>query len=265
MAEFALQYCALVGPCCQTVGAQANEATCRGQVESNYAGRFDGRAGDTCLADLRAATAHSNFCAEDLADTPSCAILEVRGSKQPGEECNTDAACAPSTEGHVACAFSSDSRKQVCEIQLVGALGATPCVGYMEGRRRELNDDIKPARAYLCDRAQGLRCDGASKTCVALSNVGGTCVRDGDCENSASCNAGRCVARAAVGSHCDRVTNAIKCDLDAYCNPDTSKCAPLLSVGEPCSNGISCGAGRCISGKCQQGGSYLTLGFLCGH
>ena len=84
--------------------------------------------------------------------------------------------CAPSPEGKVTCFTQFDSKggeTKVCQLQIVGKAGDTPCIGTKDGEVTSYSTDsgtnaAPPSRGYICNVASGLSCDGTAKQCVVI-------------------------------------------------------------------------------------------------
>src|SRR5690606_31454931 len=117
-----------------------------------------------CLAQLRKAAPLAEFCSEfGNLEQPACPDARrkvLAGSKKLGETCASDAECAPSFEGVVAC-------KSVCQVTKRGRSGDGPCVATIEGDVEVLNDgEASGPEAFVCFLRDGLVCDPTSTKCM---------------------------------------------------------------------------------------------------
>jgi hypothetical protein len=138
-----------------------------------------------------------------------------------------------------------------CQIQIRGSAGATPCVGSVRGGvtlyAGTSSGDI-PDQGYLCDAADGLRCDGTA--CVALTAEGATCELSSDCADADFCDAttGTCAARKPIGAAC--IDQALECQDGAYCETTAMTCVAQMDVGAACTDNGQCLTSNCPNGTC---------------
>lgn len=264
--EFISQVCAEFAGCCQTAGLRADGAQCRALYgASGSAGGYDQAAATACLQEVRALG--ESKCDFVASATPSCSrVFAAGGRAQPGEACEDEGDCAPSSEGQVTCAsdFVNDATVRQCQVRLPGVVGSTPCVGTVQGSITfSLGNDGLPPKGYLCDTADGLLCDSQSGACRALGALGETCSGGSySCILSAYCDlaSGTCKARAALGAACQ--VDA-ECQDAAYCEPSSKICAAQRAPGATCALDSECDYGNCTNQKCGPSDD-LALVFLCG-
>ena len=157
--SFVSQYCELLAPCCAKVNRPTDGAQCRaflGAFSGTY--QYDAAKGSACLSEVRARQSAPTFCDDPDDRAESCnAVFKENGTgtKQPGEPCSNDGDCASSPEGDVDCAssYSGDAVTKVCQLQLRGKEGDTPCAGTRDGSTTSYSssggDGPPPARAYI--------------------------------------------------------------------------------------------------------------------
>ncbi len=271
---FIAGYCDLLVPCCAQAGLRADGVQCRGFAGGLAPSDYDPVAGDKCLAEMRAASSSPDFCDDfGQSKSPSCDSVfpsNASGTKAPGESCSDDDECAKSSEGEVECAqarTSGGAEVRKCQLVLKGTEGATPCAGTKEGNvtyTPSFEDDVPP-KAYLCDVADGLRCDNTTRACVKVPAVGEDCGSGyASCVEGAYCDGGKCAARKALGADCSFDSQCVE---SAYCAPDAKTCTPKLADGAPCTSSNRCASGACVNDKCDKssGGADLGLTLLCGN
>jgi hypothetical protein len=94
--------------------------------------------------------------------------------------------------------------------------------------------------------AHGLRCDLASRKCVARSD-GSVCVADNECPDTQYCAGSTCSPRIPAGGSCNGMPNA--CAAWMACNLQTFVCEAAGHVGQQC--GLSGGSAfLCAGGVC---------------
>jgi hypothetical protein len=262
--KFADDYCAEVAKCCAEAKLPGDGATCRMLMSFASAGSsFNTQAGDACLADMRSQVSAGTFCAE-LGTSACDAVFDSgSGNKKPGETCDFDDECAPSSEGDVKCASVSVDGAFIdkCQVQIPGKAGDSPCVGTKDGSmtmyyHTSNATDVLP-RGYICDMANGLRCkDG---TCTALPKVGEACDYVNDCVRDAYCDyaADKCAARIPAGGACSG-SNSDECVEGYYCD---KQCVAKLDNGASCTSGSVCKSGSCANGACS---GNFGLSLMCG-
>ena len=272
--DFIAQVCQRYMPCCAAAGKPSDGSACRSFLGAFAGQTYDAAAGKACLGELDAQKSSPSFCDGNFTSksTPSCgkALSSTGGTKKPGETCESDSECAPSSEGDVNCQslyLSGGSSIRKCQVLVAGKAGDTPCVGTVDGNVTSYetsgDTDVLP-KAFLCDVANGVRCDSTRK-CVAIPKLGeacdgfgsNTCTKDAYCDSTAK----KCVARVAIGAACD--TFSSNCVSGAYCDSTSKQCTKALADGAPCSSSTPCASHSCVNGKC--GGSIdLGTAFLCG-
>jgi hypothetical protein len=276
--SFASQYCEIFSQCCGKKGYPADGSTCRNFLSQSASGRtYDPVAGDACISELRAASSKPDFC--DTGSSPaSCSGVyqSAGGGAQPGATCKQDSDCASSPEGKVDCAshYSNGSETRVCQVQIKGKENDTPCLGTRDGNLTSFsssgsNDAPPPSRGFICDVADNLYCDGQTKKCTRIQDVGGPGTTGGTyaCVKSAYCDftTKTCVARLPAGADCSSGGSNV-CQDKLYCDTATKKCTQGVANGAPCQRSDQCESRSCVNGKCEQGGSLGDLGYvlLCG-
>jgi hypothetical protein len=277
--NFADSYCAEVAKCCGQAGLPADGQTCRQWMAFAAAGgSYNAAAGDACLAEMRAEVGAGTFCTDfgspSSSSSPSaCDSVygSPSGNRQPGETCDFDSDCAPSSEGKVACAslYVNGAFIDKCQVQMPGQAGDTPCVGTRDGIVTTYNPpsgvtDVVP-RGYICNVADGITC--ASGTCTALAAAGATCTFSSDCVRTAFCDYHQdtCVPRIAAGAACTG-SDSSECVDGYYCPTTTAQqCIAKLANGTACTTSDMCQSDYCSNGTCQNGGlDTFGLSLLCG-
>lgn len=275
--NFIAALCQEYMPCCSKAGRPSDGSQCRAFLGAFAGGSYDAAAGDKCLAEVRAASKQPTFC-DDGFSTPSCDEVfgpSNTGTKKPGETCEQDDECAPSTEGKVRCAslyLSSGATIRKCQVTLVGKAGDSPCVGNVKGSTTwwvsSYDATDVPPRGYTCNEKDGIRCDSKSLTCTPIPKIGEAC----EPYSSDACVAGAycdrttklCTARKAVGDACETFSSE-QCVEDAYCDSTTNKCTAALEDGAACTKSEQCKSSSCVNSKCAKSISGdLGLAFLCG-
>jgi hypothetical protein len=164
-----------------------------------------------------------------------------------GEECLFTNECRQYDEP-VGC-IGSLASGSTCRAIVSGKLGEGPCLASLSPRQGlqfgSLADDAVP---MMCLEGEGLGCDAATKTCVALAAVGASCAAV-PCVPSAECVSAVCVALPKVGEPCSP-TLTPACERGAYCGPD-AVCSETVSRGARCDTGIECSSQVCIDGRCE--------------
>ena len=208
---FIEQYCSLLRPCCQASTGAGDGSGCVDFYSLFFGGQIDAATSDACLAEIHAHQNEMTFCSKVSSLTPSCqkVFSPKQGTALPGETCHTSSDCAPSTEGTVSCELvtsrppdpstpPSSSPAEICQVQIDGKLGDTPCIGTKHDSFISLNDlSPSPGRAFVCDLAKNLWCNSKNHTCEATLKLGDACTFDGGeaCGADANCGTGdKCVA-----------------------------------------------------------------------
>jgi hypothetical protein len=252
--KFGATYCAEAAKCCTQLGISGGGQLCQlmfSAVPSNAAT-------DACLAEMRTQVAAGTFCSHDGPSEACNAAFasSATGSKKPGETCEVDSDCAPSSEGKVICAsrYIGEAWVHKCQVQLRGQVGDGPCLGTQDGAMFSSTSTTAAtdvaSRGYVCDTADGVKC--SSDKCVALASLGQTCAYASDCVRTAFCDSkDRCVARVAAGATCTG-TDSDECAIGYYC-PDASprQCAAQLGTGASCSSDAMCKSSTCTDGTCK--------------
>jgi hypothetical protein len=273
---FISKFCDQYMPCCAKAGRPSDGAQCRAFYGAfSNEGTYDAAAGSACLSEIKANSSSPTFCENGISgsNAPSCSKVfsQTDGTKKPGETCASDSECAPSSEGDVDCRslFKDGATIKKCQVQITGKAGDTPCLGTVDGNLTSYNSsgdtDILP-RGYLCDIADGIRCDSATDKCVAIAKVGEACEGFGSnlCTKDAYCDTTlkKCAARKPIGEAC----TSDHCVEGAYCNTTTKVCTAAIAVGAACKSSTECISRSCVNGTCAKsgGGTDLTAAFLCG-
>jgi hypothetical protein len=298
--SFMTAYCDLLQPCCAGSSLPADGAQCRALLDATLPGTaFDVRAGDSCLAGMRASSTDDRCQGVDEQTARACDRVFVspprapRGRKPPGERCDHVDDCAPSDEGQVTCEqhFTASGRSRICQVQIRGREGDGPCLYTVPDRffaspypvviavtqvfSRGQSSESPPPRTYLCYVADGLRCDDSptpgqssavdDSLCVKLTPVGadctsGACVGDAFCEPTAR----TCQPRSALGAGCTpgRDGDDSSCVTGAFCHPTAAACQRQKTAGEPCTVNTQCRAGACVNETCREN---TDLSLLCGR
>jgi len=268
--SFIRQVCDAYMPCCTKAGKSADPSKCVGFYTAFTSGaQYDAAAANKCLDELRAQSGSPTYCDNMSGSTPSCQRVfgGAAGTAKPGETCNEDDDCAPSTEGEVECARASSGGATIkkCQVQITGKLGDTPCVGTRDGNVTSYSGsmtDVAP-KGYICYVKDGLRCDSTTKACKAIPKLGEACESFGSnsCTTDAYCDSTTklCVARKAVGQACDTFRD--DCVETAYCHDTTKVCTAAIADGGACKTSQECASRNCTNGKCEANGS---VDFLCG-
>jgi hypothetical protein len=273
--SFLQQYCDLLVPCCSTINKTGDSNKCQ-QLFGAFVGsaQYDAAAGGKCLDELHAAQSKPTFCNLDSTDSPDCSNVFATGgggTKQPGEPCSQDSECASQPDGKVRCETSFDSKggqTRICQDQIVGKAGDTPCVGTKDGNVTTFSGTsatTPPPKGYVCDVANSIYCDGTSLKCTAMADVGGACTGSSySCVKTAYCDTSimKCAARLAVDADCSKAFSG--CVDGAYCDQTSKKCTAALATGSPCTTSQQCGKAQCVNGKCDaSSGGNLGLALIC--
>jgi len=263
--KFADSYCGEVVKCCAQAGMSSNGAFCHLGMSG---GGFDKQAADACLAEVKSEVAAGTFCGSLSSPSVCNSVFSTPvGNKQPGETCQADSDCAPSSDGQVACAglYVDTGWIYKCQVRMPGKAGDA-CVGTQNGTVFQSVSttpatDIPP-RGYVCNVADGLQCK--SGTCVVLAEVGGSCTYSSDCVPTAFCDTtSKCAAAVAAGGACTGNDSA-ECVAGYYCpTTGTKQCTAQLANGAPCTDDSMCQSGNCSS-TCQPGFlDTMGLAVLC--
>ncbi|HEY8078399.1 MAG TPA: hypothetical protein VIF62_29925, partial [Labilithrix sp.] len=133
--DFTSQYCGLIISCCSTIMKTGDQTNCTSLYNALLGGeQYDATAGGKCLDETRAYQSDPNFCKLDSSKTPDCkhAFKEANtGNTQPGSACMQTSDCAASPDGDVNCAsyFINNAETRICQVQVDGKAGDTPCIG----------------------------------------------------------------------------------------------------------------------------------------
>ncbi|MDF3065153.1 MAG: hypothetical protein K0R38_754 [Polyangiaceae bacterium] len=262
--DFIAKLCAEYMGCCKAAGRPSDGAQCRAFYGAFApAGGYDASAAQACLDEVRA---RQDQCDTSSASAPSCGrVFSSGGTKQPGETCDTNADCVAPDEGEVECVseFLDGATVRQCQVQLPGKLGSSPCLGTRDGNFTSYAGvDGLPPSGYICDKADGLSCNGQTGACESLAAVGASCAGSAQCLASAYCDfsAQQCKARLAVGAAC---TAQEQCAESTYCDADTDTCTAHLAPGAACTTDAQCAADDCTNGECGAGND-LGVTLLCG-
>jgi hypothetical protein len=251
-AAFIGNYCAIYKPCCMAAGLPTDGVACRAMFASSSSpqAKYDATSGDACITGLMQQSGQNGFCEGSIVPPSACARAFGGGA---GGGCLVDGDCPPSTQGDVHCVIGSENGAQVrkCQIQIPGQAGSQPCVGSIRGGitlYSGTSDGSLPDQGYLCDAADGLRCDGTS--CVALTAEGATCMLSSDCVDGDFCDAttGTCAARKPIGSAC--IDQSLECQDRTYCELASMTCVAQMDVGASCTDNVQCLSSNCPNGTC---------------
>lgn len=253
--SFLNDYCEIVNECCNQILAQPKDVpTCKKRIgDLDPAMIKDAKARTTCLSQLRAVAAKTDFCSEfgnhDQGACPDVSRKTLTGAKKPGDACAADAECAPSFDGPVAC-------KGVCQVTKRGKEGDGPCVMTVD---RDIavkaKDDAQGNTAVVCYLAQdSLLCDPASKKCAKPLAVDGACTDSFQCVRTAFCDPAskKCTTKKANGNSCDAALDQCQ----GHC--EGGFCKANAKEGEACKDATFCVSGEglpqldCIGGKCAK-------------
>ena len=275
---FIAELCQQYMPCCAKAGKPSDGGACRA-FYGGYAASatYNGAAANACLSEIKASSGSATFCETGMSGSsaPSCGQVfgsASGGTKKPGETCTDDDDCASSAEGEVECEslYKDGATIKKCQIRVVGKAGDTPCVGTVDGNSTSFSGtplpDI-PQKGYTCDVKNGLRCDGTTRTCVAIAKVGEACTGSGTnvCVKEAYCDSTTkvCAARKAAGSACEQYRD--QCAVGTYCETTSLTCKTSIADGAPCKSSTECLSRSCVNMACaKQGSGSLTTAFLCG-
>jgi len=272
---FVNSFCDLMQPCCAMAGRPADGKQCRLLYTAFAPANYNPTAGEACLNALRAVSGQPNYCTETVNNVPACddAFPDApgMGSKKPGEDCNQDNDCAPSSEGKVECQHTLSGGVEIrkCQVQVTGKEGDKPCAGTVEGNVTSYNpitgSEI-PVKAYLCRTADGLYCDWDTDTCTRFKAVGEACSGSMDCGRGAFCETGKCAARKAAGQMCmGGFGSRQECVDGLFCQESSMTCAAQMGHGAACTESEECKSRDCVNGKCEgEIPDDLGLAFLCG-
>lgn len=264
---FVSEYCDLMMRCCSEAGYSSNPSQCKALLGAlTSSASYSASNGEKCLAAMRAASSHPDFCKMDddiLDDGGACEKVFSEGgssgSVQPGGECESDSDCADSAQGEGECYhyWEDSASYQVCVIIAEGQAGSDPCIGTRnEDYTSYEGSGPPPEMGYVCDEADGLYCDSTSRKCVAFRAVGESCSYSERCGNDAYCNSeGVCAARLSAGSPCTS-TYGDECVETAYCDEDSMTCKQKLEGGAPCTSSDQCLSDWCVNDKCDAGGDF---------
>jgi hypothetical protein len=262
--KFADAYCAEIAKCCVQAGTAGNGEVCHFLFSG---GSYNATAGNACLAEMKSQVAAGTFCSGGSSSATCNTVFGTgsTGTKKPGDTCDQDSDCAPSTEGTVTCAslYTNGAWIHKCQVRVQGKAGDGPCLGTQDGdvfssSGTSAATDL-PTQGYVCDTADGVEC--SSGTCVALAAVGQSCSYASDCVRSAYCDrSSRCVGRVVAGGTCTGV-DAAECVEGYYC-PDASprQCTAKVATGATCTSDSMCSSGNCDGTTCKPSG-LETLGW----
>jgi len=268
--KFADSYCAEIAKCCGEAGLPADGQMCHQWMTfATMGGSYNSTAGEACLAEMRAQVSAGTFCTS-LSDAQACdQVFEGKssGSRKPGESCDLDSDCAPSSEGEVTCAsvYVNDAFIDKCQVRIPGKAGDAPCVGTQDGDWfiSSSNATDVATKGYVCDVDDGVRCE--EDVCTAMAALGERCSFSSDCVRTAYCDyaQNQCVARIPEGGACSGGSSD-ECLEDYYCPSSGAKqCTAKLPNGAACTSNSSCQSGSCSNGACDGGGDFGLM-LLCG-
>jgi hypothetical protein len=264
--SFADEYCAEVKKCCDRMGSEGDGMLCKMMFTS---GGFNAEVGEACLADMRKQVAAGTFCTGGASASACQGLVSgPSGNRKPGESCDFDDDCAPSSEGQVACASDYDGTEWIhqCQLRIRGAAGSSPCLGTQDGNMFSsmgASTSGLPSRGYVCDTADGLEC--SADQCVALAAVGQSCNQSSDCVRNGFCDDSyHCAARVAPGGPCTSASGD-ECTVGHYC-PTASprQCTAKVATGSPCSDDAMCTSSECNGTTCEPSVlEQIGWGMLC--
>lgn len=264
MAQYGQLMCTAIELCCAEAGLTFNPSFCQLLVSSPGAGAgvtYDAVAAGECLAELRDPGIECGVTPE----MPACDRVYT-GSLPLGAACTSDAECAPSTDGDVACDLSDE----ICSLTRRGAAGdvcSSSC--------QELQPDgwfclgagessLPDYEQVQCFREDGLSC--SSGVCSPLAALGESCSSDTNCVTGTYCDFAlqTCAALADLGESCA----SLGCVEGAFCSP-ASSCEQAKAEGEPCTTDDECLSSNCDAGSCGPdsplgGVEEAILGLFCG-
>jgi len=235
----AAQSCDLTAP-----EARAAPAACSRMLAGTLAG------GAACAIDAECA---SGTCEPATCPEIGCCVGACRPVQPPGA---AGTACAKSSECAPALVCASDrtcrelaSSGQDCasDRECAAGLGCINPLSTMPGTCRAL-----PHRGedcpYLRCADEGLRCDEATRRCVALGLPGAACSGPGECSPYLECDpdAQRCREFPQLGMPC-----RAGCGGEAFCLRDgapTGTCAAPQPDGSPCTAYNECASFYCEAG-----------------
>jgi hypothetical protein len=298
-AQFVSTYCELVRPCCGEEHLATDDKYCRAVIGGlTPTATFSATAGETCLAAIRSSAARSQLCrTDDDANQEACDAVfapgrRADGRQQPGARCDRHEDCAPSPDGEVVCAqlYLSNAWLRTCQVLVPGNEGDAPCLTTIPGPVRFPFPAVlyasaavpavtnryprgeppgpPPPRAYVCDPAQGLRCEDQSGRCARPGEVGDVCSNDRSCVPAAHCDlsARRCQPRQPVGQPCTLAAfGTSSCEQGAFCDPTAQTCRAQVPVGQSCRQDAQCRSGACVNETCERNdlgnlGAFLVCG-----
>jgi hypothetical protein len=185
-----------------------------------------------------------------------CYTRTLEGLLAPNAPCKNDYECpgnagcwAPTEFGFNACAQSvcvtvGDKVGDPCLLVPFCYPGVVTCVN---GACVSYSDKGAACGAGQAPCAPGLVCDGATGTCLPMSQ-GSACVGDFDCIGTHYCALGQCQPRLEVGSPCGAAPTG--CVGFAACNPQTTLCEAAGHLDQACGSTMG-SANLCIGGSCQ--------------
>lgn len=268
--------------CCVASGKASSKDACVAFYKAFTQNAKLGPTAGACESYLRTHANDGVLCTDGL-DGPDdicddALILNDKGTtpkRALGETCDTEDDCAAATAGAEAdcqTTFDGGSSKSTC-VEIVTAQAGAAC-GYSEtvdGNRVQVfggsskPDDPPVYSLGICKYKEGLYCDGSSKTCKVLGNVGDACTGFDSCVKEASCQFEQgsskqvCVARAAIGEACNNASSQ-SCVEGAACKEKV--CVALKKAGEACALSSECASSYCNNSKCEgNGGGSSTICF----
>jgi hypothetical protein len=203
--KFADAYCAELAKCCALAGQPGDGKACHEIYGAAAAfGSYDAKAGDACLAEMRAEVSAGTFCDGGNAISACDAVYGSSsvGNKKVGEPCDFSDDCAPSSAGEVACDFLGS---KTCVLLLpVGASckASTDCVS---AAYCDYEKSLCTARApaggdcvLTSDCLEGYYCPSATNQCTPQKNSGAACTSFSECR-STNCADGTCKPSITFG------------------------------------------------------------------
>jgi|GEM_PF-3009122 len=214
-------------------------------------------------ARLDACAAAAEAAACDTTAVPA-ACLNRPGARPDGSPCDDDAQCAstrcerafgtPADGGPVVvptcgrCAHAGRAGEPCGDAAGGGGcVDGTACAA--QGSARVCRPVAYAQTGAACDGSarqcgEGLSCDEARGSCVALGRRGDACIGSGECALPLACVGGRCASPLASGASC---TEGRDCAGGLVCDPARQRCVEpsWAAPGAPCSAASPCAVGAC--------------------
>jgi hypothetical protein len=270
-AAIASAICDNVGACCAAHGYENSVQGCRDHILGTFQDLMDAMASSAGVTyDAKAAAdcveqykAYVLKCIPDQGDTDALNAVcnkVVVGTTQDGQPCTNYFECAAAATGGAVCSDESDADggsyrqcEQASGTLPHGSVGATcsESCRFMTGSHTTCDRVGEYVEAQAtCWVEDGLRCDVATHTCVAVQALGASCDSDTDCQASAYCETSVCAALPTDSQACDPDL-PIPCTSKSYCDSISMVCAPNKKTGDACSDSLECESWQCHAGTCQ--------------